>query len=380
MLKNLSTADCELGIVMMKMRDPANRKLKVTAVLMIAGLFGFIHRLSGQAAPATSQPSLLMAPVPIDIAHAPAPLFDDQAFHGASDPVVIWNPFKGLWYMYYTQRRASMRGGTGVDWVHGSSIGIAASKDGSDWQYLGTCQGDHDLSEPLKASGLGPEPGVTWWAPCLVFQDGVLHLFVTEVDGVYPDWKGNRNIVHYTSVDGSHWQFASVCKLASQRVIDPTVYRVNNTWYMVYKNEAAGSNTFRSQSDNLIDWTDAAQITHDGAEEAPMTFRWRNQWWLIVDAISKKGLRIYKSPDGIDHWQYVSTVLGNADGVRPFDQGVGHHPGIVVQGPPGDEQCLIFYFTQRGRRSAIQLAQLELTADGTVTCNRNKYAAPTIRK
>jgi hypothetical protein len=75
-------------------------------------------------------------------------------------------------------------------------------------------------------------------------------------------------------------------------------------------------------------------------------------------------------------------VLGAADGTRPMDHAIGHHPGIVVQGPAGNDQCLIFYFTQRGRQSVIQLAELELTPENTVICNRNKYAttAPTTQK
>jgi len=58
----------------------------------------------------------------IDVAQAPAPLFDDPEWHGATDPFVIWNPSKRLWFMYYTQRRATMPNPNGVDWVHGSRI------------------------------------------------------------------------------------------------------------------------------------------------------------------------------------------------------------------------------------------------------------------
>jgi hypothetical protein len=311
----------------------------------------------------------------IDIAHAPAPLFDDPVFHGASDPFVIWNPYKSSWYMYYTQRRASLSGGTGVAWVHGSAIGAATSNDGVHWNYIGVCQGDGGLSNPLTEKGKGPEPGITWWAPCFLSLPGEMHMFVTRVDGVYPDWKGKRQIVHFTSTDGMNWTFADVCALASERVIDPTVYRVNGMWYMVYKNEATGSNTFRSQSKDLREWTNPVQVVTDGSQEAPFVFRWKDRWWLIVDAISKKGLRIYRSDNGIDGWQYVSTVLGTPDGKRPQDQGIGHHPGIVVQSTSGQERALIYYFTQRGRRSVIQLAQLELSNDGKVTCDRNKYTS-----
>ncbi len=314
-------------------------------------------------------------PVRIDIARAPAPLFDDETWHGASDPFVIWNPVRGLWFMYYTQRRATLPDPHGVDWVHGSAIGIATSKDGLDWKYAGTCQGDHGLTEPLKGEGSGPERGITWWAPCFIYEAGTFHMFVTLVDGVYTDWKGKRNIVHFTSDDGLHWKYVAICKLSSDRVIDPTVYKVKGLWYMVYKDEAAGSRTFRSQSKNLIEWTNAAPATEDGSQEAPFVFRWKNSWWLIVDAVNDKGLRVYKSDNGIDQWQYVSTVLITNDGTRPKDRGVGHHPGIVLQGGPGqNEQCLVFYFTHQGRQTIIQLAELELASDGKVICNRNKYA------
>jgi hypothetical protein len=122
--------------------------------------------------PPSTQSAPQAVPTPIDIAHASAPLFDDATFHGASDPFVIWNPAKALWFMYYTQRRATLSDAHGVDWVHGSAIGIATSKDGTKWDYVGTCEGDHDLSEPLKATGAGPEPGITWWAPCFLNEAG----------------------------------------------------------------------------------------------------------------------------------------------------------------------------------------------------------------
>src|SRR5262245_22242730 len=72
----------------------------------------------------------------IDIASGPAPLFDDPLWHGATDPFIIWNPSRHQWFMYYTQRRATLADPNGVDWVHGSRIGIATSKDGIHWSYL----------------------------------------------------------------------------------------------------------------------------------------------------------------------------------------------------------------------------------------------------
>ncbi|MBC8097604.1 MAG: family 43 glycosylhydrolase [Akkermansiaceae bacterium] len=332
---------------------------------------GFVGALAGGMPVPAAQP----VPPPIQITNAPVPLFDDPVWHGASDPFVIWNPVKELWFMYYTQRRATLTNAQGVDWVHGSAIGIAASRDGADWKYLGTCLGDRDLSEPLKAEGHGVSPGITWWAPCFLEVAGTFHMFVTRVDGIYTNWTGKRNIVHFSSTNGLDWKFVAPCKLSSDRVIDPTVYQVQDTWYMVYKDEAAGSRTFRSESRDLIEWTNPVPVTREGSQEAPFVFRWENSWWLIVDAIPNRGLRLYQSDTGIDQWRYVSTVLAGDDGTRPMDRGAGHHPGILLQrGRDGREQCLVVYFTHQRQRTVLQLAELELTADGKVTCNRNKYS------
>jgi len=309
----------------------------------------------------------------IDIAKAPAPLFDDELFHGATDPFVLWNPTNKTWYMYYTQRRATLSNPNGVDWVHGSAIGIATSKDGLKWSYAGTCRGDQYLSEPLKAKGLGPTPGVTWWAPGFVLEGKTLHMFVTQVDGVYSSWVGKRHIMHFTSEDWVNWKYLNTCQLNSERVIDATVYPINGKWYMVYKDEAAGSRTYRSESKDMVDWSNPVLTDKDGGQEAPFVFNWKGSYWLIVDA--RGGLRVYKSPDGLDGWEYNNTVLADTTGIRPKDNIRGHHPGMVLQkGPDGAEQCLMFYFTHQGLKTVIQLAELELGADGKVFCNRNKYA------
>src|SRR6188768_20810 len=68
---------------------------------------------------------------------APKPLFDDPVYHGAADPIIIYNKAKKKWWMLYTNRRASIEDTT-VRWVHGTRIGIAESKDGVKWKYLDT--------------------------------------------------------------------------------------------------------------------------------------------------------------------------------------------------------------------------------------------------
>ncbi len=59
-------------------------------------------------------------------------LYDDPVYHGAADPVVIYNKARKCWWMFYTNRRASIQDTT-VQWVHGTRIGIAESKDGVKW-------------------------------------------------------------------------------------------------------------------------------------------------------------------------------------------------------------------------------------------------------
>jgi len=56
--------------------------------LAILALFTGLAAASMAAEP-SAQPD---APVRIDIAHAPAPLFDDPVWLAACDPFVIWNP------------------------------------------------------------------------------------------------------------------------------------------------------------------------------------------------------------------------------------------------------------------------------------------------
>lgn len=302
---------------------------------------------------------------PIDIAKAPAPLFDDPVWHAPTDPDVLWNPIKKEWAMYYTQRRGTMENSTGVEWVHGTAIGIATSPDALHWKYQGVCQGDQGLGDPLKEK-------VTWWAPGLVWDGDTLHMFVTWVDGIYTKWDGKRFIKHFTSTDGVNFKYVSTAKLSSERCIDPFVYKVGDTWHMVYKDEAAGSHIFTVSSKNLDDWSDPTDIIHDVSQEGPWVIRWKDAWWMISDPLRQPGLRVYKSENGVDGWVFNNAIL-QQPGHRPDDQRPGAHPAVIVQG----DKAIIFYFVDGGRRTVIQMAELELGADGKVTCDRDKYAAAT---
>jgi len=330
-------------------------------------------------------------PVTIAIGKAPAPLYDDPAWHGASDPAVVWLPGKGddgkgEWWMYYTQRRATLPNPRGVDWVHGSAIGIATSPDGLSWQYIGVAQGNLPAAgqEPERQLGNPLASSSTWWAPTVFWEGGNgmsgggrpgdrLHLFVTLVHGIFTSWTGTRTIEHFTSVDGVNWSYVSSLPLASDRAIDPTVHRIGDAWYLWYKNEAAGSHTFMARSPDLVTWTDQGEVIGGRGHEAPFVWHWRGSYWLIDDAHGQ-GLDVWRSATGTGGWEFNTTLLADRDGVRPIDNQVGHHPWIVMQGEPGNEQLILFYFTHAGNRTVMQLAEVTLGEDGKLACDRNRYA------
>jgi hypothetical protein len=277
----------------------------------------------------------------------------------------------------------------GVDWVHGSTIGIATSTDGLKWTYHGTVQGtikdgdtDKSLSEPVK-------DGITWWAPTVFWEGGNgiagrgkpgdrLHMFVTYVHGIFTSWTGDRTIEHFTSKDGVNWSYVSSLPLDSRRAIDPSVYKINGTWYLWYKNEAAGSSTYWASSPDLITWKDLGDANIGRSHEATFVWHWQGAYWNIHD--NGRGLDVWRSENGLSDWSLNTILLqGDVEGKRNLDQGVGHHPWILLQAPasgqyePGQEQLVLFYFTHRGRETFIQMAEITLGDDGKLVCDRNKY-------
>jgi hypothetical protein len=329
----------------------------------------------------------------IAVEKAPAPLYDDPVWHGASDPAVVWLPGKGThgeYWMYYTQRRATLENAKGVEWVHGSAIGIATSADGLHWKYEGVAQGTLQDGDVSKSLGDPVKDNATWWAPTVFWEggDGIsgggktgdrLHMFVTYVHGIFSTWTGDRTIEHFTSEDGVHWTHVSSLPLASRRVIDPTVLKINGRWYLWYKNEAAGSRTFRASSADLKGWKDEGDAKIGRGHEAPFVWHWKGAYWDLQD--NGRALDAWRSENGLSDWTLNTLLLGqDSVGKRPLDQGTGHHPWIVLQqqaagaAGPGEEQLVLFYFTHEGKKTYIQIAEITLGADGKLVCDRDKYA------
>jgi lysophospholipase L1-like esterase len=296
------------------------------------------------------------------IERVPAPLFDDPLWHGAADPTVIWAPEAKEWRIYYTQRRAALKNPHGVDWCHGSAIGIAASKDGVEWKYAGICTGDEGLGEPIERK-------CSWWAPCVIRFGGQFHLFVARVDGIYTKWMGKRTVKHFTSQDGKIWKFEMALPLSSDNCIDPCIYRIGDKWLVWYKDEGHGSRTYAAESPDLKTWKAIGPAVTDVHHEAPLVWQWKGAYWMIVDAWA--GLRIYGSADGLGNWRYNTTILATP-GKRTKDGVQGGHPFVLEQG----DHPIVFYHVHfaKGRETVLQAAELDMDAGGKVTCDRDKYA------
>jgi len=305
---------------------------------------------------------------------AAKPLYRDPVFDGAADPVVIYSGSYGRWYMFYTNRRAKAEGTTGVEWVHGTRIGMAESLDsGATWRYAG----EADIELPPEFSGTH----ATLWAPDVVRDGlGLYHMFLTVVPGVFQGWNHPRRIVHLTSKDLRSWHDARVVPLASERAIDASVVRLpTGGWRMYYNNEIDNKAIWYADSPDLETWTDREPLIQDQAGEGPKAFDWRGRSWLITDVWS--GLAVYRSDDG-GRWSRQPGNLLESPGQGADDQAAGQHADVVVVG----DRAWLFYFTHPGRkanakqaddystrRSSIQVVELQ-EADGRLTVDRN---APT---
>lgn len=140
---------------------------------------------------------------------ADKPLFRDTIYDGAADPTVIWNQNEKKWFMFYTNRRANAEGLDGVSWVHGTRIGIAESSDGgATWKYRDTCDIQYRFTQ------------YTHWAPEVVENNGLYHMYLTYVPGIFSDWRHPRWIVHLTSKNLINWKFESKLDLSSEACID----------------------------------------------------------------------------------------------------------------------------------------------------------------
>ena len=289
-----------------------------------------------------------------------APLFIDPVYAGAADPTVVWNRHEKLWFLFYTQRPATLPG-PGVTHVHGSDIGIASSPDGHDWLYRGT------------AEGLAFEHGRnTFWAPEVLYCGGTYHMYVSYVQGMPVNWDRGRKIVHYTSRDLWEWKYESALDFGPGygRIIDACAARCpGGVWRMWFKNEEDNGYTYMAESRDLYGWTAKGPAVTGLSHEGPNVFFWKGSWWLVADMW--RGLCAFRSQDAL-RWERAGTILDSA-GSRPMDDGYGHHAKVLVCG----EEAYIFYFVHQSgdgaarRLTALQAARLH-TDGRTLACDRDE--------
>jgi beta-xylosidase len=299
---------------------------------------------------------------------APKPVYADPVYDGAADPVIIWNKKEKAWWMFYTNRRANIDDSSGVRWVHGTRIGIATSTDGATWRYLDTANINYR-----------PDEGYTFWAPDITEHNGLYHMFLTYVPGIFSNWNHPRNIVHLTSTDLLNWKYDSTLKLANDKVIDASIFRLpDGSWRLWYNNEKDGKSIYYADSKDLSHWEDKGKAVA-ARGEGPKVFRWKDSYWMIIDVW--KGMDIYKSDDLLT-WVRNARVL-EEPGKGKDDGAIGGHCDVVVN----DGKAWVFYFTHPGRtkinpapaqsvasrRSVIQVAELQLE-NGIVTCDRDQPA------
>ncbi|WP_029272613.1 family 43 glycosylhydrolase [Flavobacterium sp. KJJ] len=297
---------------------------------------------------------------------ADKPLYRDPIFDGAADPTIIWNKKEKKWFMFYTNRRAKDSTAKGITWVHGTKIGIATSPDAAKWTYKDTCNIDYKIKD------------ATHWAPDVIEYKGQYHMYLTIVPGIFNDWYHPRSIIHLTSKNLMDWKFESALKLASERCIDASVFRLpNGTWRMFYNNENDGKSIYYADSKDLYNWIDSGKKIVKDRGEGPKVFTWKGKKWMISD--SWRGLNVYSSEDFLN-WNRQEKNILQTPGTGEDDKVIGGHPDVIVN----DGKAYIFYFTHPGRipenkgvdsyetkRSSIQVAELEYL-NGEIVCNRDK--------
>ncbi|WP_307043015.1 hypothetical protein [Agromyces ramosus] len=297
-------------------------------------------------------------------------LFHDPVHDGATDPTVIRRRDTGEWWMFYTQRRASVDE-PGVAWVHGSRIGVARSHDGLAWRYAGTATG--------LERGAGPE---THWAPEVIDDGTRYRMYLTVIDGVPDRWEGHpRRIAEYASDDLEHWRLVGEIPLSSDRVIDACVARCpDGLWRLWYKDEADDSTTWAAASDDLESWHVEGRVIGGRPHEGPNVFPLGGWWWMLVD--EWRGMGVYRSADAVTWTRQggPDEVILGEPGRRRGDATFGRHGDVVVTG----SRARVYYFTHPhwdgselgssddpdARRSAVFAAPL-VVEGGMLICDRD---------
>ena len=287
----------------------------------------------------------------------PSPLYKDPIYNGAADPMIIKKESDGLFYMFYTQRRANQQV-EGVSFAYGTAIGVAESEDGADWHYRGALELNFEFGHN------------TFWAPEIIYEENTetYHMYVSYIRGIYNQWRGKATIEHYISKDLFAWEHIGPLSFGSARIIDPCLIQLpSGIWRMWYKDEKQNSWTCYADSEDLYNWEYRGIAAQDAPQEGPNVFEFGGKYWLISDVW--QGLAVYSSEDGENFVRQAENILIQP-GTRSDDNAKGAHADIFVV----KDRAFIIYFTHPDpsfpERSAVQMAELKIENDKLV-CDRN---------
>jgi hypothetical protein len=302
-----------------------------------------------------------------------APIYVDPVLDGAADPTVIWNEARREWWMFFTNRRAH-HDGPGVEWIHGSPITVATSRDGLTWTRQGDVAG-------LDAPG---DPGLnTHWAPEVIRAGGHYHMFLSYIAGAPQNFeRTERHIAQFVSDDLVKWTRVQQLKLSSNYCIDACVaYCPDELWRLWYKDEADGASTWSLTSTDLNDWRLEGRVIPGREQggyphEGPNVFELGGRWWMIVD--EWHGQAVFCSTDA-RNWERQGLIL-DKPGADAMDRSFARHADVVVQGdwaalyyfthPQWDEAAKPAPETAAERRTVIHVARLTVV-DGRLAAARD---------
>ncbi len=301
---------------------------------------------------------------------APAPIYEDPEYNSARDACLVYNRQERCWWIVYPAARV----GTdepGFSFTHGNDIRAASTPDrGLTWRYRG----------PLW--GIPFERGRnTYWAPDIIWHEGLYHAYIAYVRGVHADFSGQRHIIHYTSGNLRDWSLESILELSSDRCLDGCIHPLpDGRWRLWYKDERKKGQTWAADSRDLYRFEVAGAVMETNSEGVDIFF-WKGFYWMLFDPVGPyDGLGLCRSDDGLA-WQRQENIL-HKPGTRKDDDCPAHHGEVIVDG----DNAYIFYFTlpdigkvaaqnrpwtSADWRAVMQVARLEFS-DGKVICDRDK--------
>ena len=338
-----------------------------------------------------------------------AVIFRDPVYDGAADPTVIRRVSDGRYFMFYTQRRATLEC-SGVEWAHGTRIGVAVCdgmpfgdgegndpsvSNGAALPDSSPCAGEpgRSMIAPAKtgcagggdtssvtADAVTPSPQgegfrtcdarpcgtgcdggwryigtaelpfvegkTTYWAPEVIFDGESYRIFVSSVDGVYADWAGSAEILQFVSPDLEKWTPCGAVPIDSARVIDACAFPLpSGGWRLWYKDEKRGSHTFYIDTSDFREWRPGGEATSDTDQEGPNVFAFGGRYRLIADVW--KGQAVYVSDDLTRFERQEGTLL----------PGEAYHADVFVEG--GRAWMVYFTYPEGDRRSAVCVRELK---------------------